>query len=79
MSNPTREEKQMIDPIEFGRMQENLKNLSNEVHLLRGQMAELLELANKGRGGFWVGMAVASVIGGFVTFVIQRLIGKIIF
>lgn len=78
MSNPIHEEKEMIDPIEFGRMQENLKNLSSEVHLLRGQMAELLELANKSRGGFWVGMAVASFAGGLVTFVIQRVLGKFI-
>jgi len=29
----------------------------------------LLELANKGKGGFWMGMTIASMVGGFITFV----------
>jgi hypothetical protein len=29
---------------------------------------ELLELANKSRGGFWMGMAVVSGISGIISF-----------
>jgi len=32
-------------------------------------MEELLELANKSKGGFWMGMVIASGIGGLVTYV----------
>ena len=36
----------------------------------------LLELANKSKGGFWAGMAIASAIGGFITFVTNHWLGK---
>ena len=41
----------------------------NEVHQLSKDVKALLELANKGKGGFWTGMMIASTIGGFITFV----------
>jgi hypothetical protein len=33
----------------------------------------LLELANKGKGGFWMGMTIASFMGGAITFVADRV------
>jgi hypothetical protein len=36
----------------------------------------LLELANKSKGGFWAGMAIASAIGGFITFVTNHWLGR---
>jgi hypothetical protein len=34
----------------------------------------LLELANKSKGGFWMGMTIASIIGGFITFLVGKFI-----
>jgi hypothetical protein len=34
----------------------------------------LLELANKSKGGFWMGMTIASMMGGFITFVGGKLL-----
>jgi hypothetical protein len=31
------------------------------------QIEELLALANKGKGGFWMGMTIASMVGGVIT------------
>jgi len=31
------------------------------------QLDELLALANKGRGGFWMGMTIASSVGAVVA------------
>jgi len=39
-------------------------------------MEELLALANKGRGGFWAGMAVVSAFSTFIGFVSHYLLGK---
>jgi len=36
----------------------------------------LVELANKSKGGFWVGMIVVSAISSFVGFVVHYLTGK---
>jgi hypothetical protein len=39
-------------------------------------MDELLALANRGRGGFWAGMTIASFLGGLATFFMHNLLGK---
>jgi hypothetical protein len=39
-------------------------------------MEELLELANKSKGGFWMGMAIASIVGGVITFITSHWVGK---
>ena len=55
-----------IDPREFGRLEAEVKSLQTEVSGLRDDVKELLELANKSKGGFWMGMAIASGVGGLV-------------
>ena len=55
-----------IDPREFGRLEAEVKALQDEVSGLRDDVKELLELANKSKGGFWIGMAIASGVGGIV-------------
>jgi hypothetical protein len=67
MTNP-------IDPREFGRLEAEVDSLKKEVGLLREDIKSLLELANKSKGGFWVGMGVASVIGGIMSWIIEKLV-----
>lgn len=62
-----------IDPVEFGMMRAEIANLKAEVCSLRDDVAALLELANKSRGGFWTGMTIASMVGGVVTWLFQNI------
>ena len=62
-----------IDPREFGKLEAQVEALQLEVHGLRQDIKLLLEMANKSKGGMFVGMAIASFIGGLVTFVTDRL------
>jgi len=62
-----------IDPREFGKLEAQVEALQTEVHALRQDIKTLLEMANKSKGGMFVGMAIASFIGGLVTFVADRL------
>jgi len=62
-----------IDPREFGKLEAQVEALKAEVHGLRQDIKLLLEMANKSKGGMFVGMAIASFIGGLVTFVADRL------
>jgi hypothetical protein len=39
-------------------------------------MEELLELANKSKGGFWMGMTIASIVGGAITFITSHWVAK---
>ena len=65
-----------IDPREFGRLEAQVSALQVEVHSLSKDVKCLLELANKSKGGFWMGMAIASAIGGIVTFIFDKLVLK---
>jgi len=65
-----------IDPRDFGKLEAQVEALQKEVHGLRDDVKQLLEMANKSKGGFWVGMSVASAIGGVMTFVADRLFFK---
>jgi len=58
---------------DFGKLEAQVEALQKEVHTLSQDVKALLELANKGKGGFWVGMTIASFIGGVITFVADRL------
>jgi hypothetical protein len=42
---------------------------------MESQLEELLALANKGRGGFWAGMTIASSIGAVVAWVAGHMRG----
>lgn len=57
---------------EFGRLEAQVEALQNEVHNLSKDVKCLLELANKSKGGFWMGMTIASVVGGLFTFFVDR-------
>jgi hypothetical protein len=35
---------------------------------IKKDVKELLALANKSRGGFWMGMVIASGVGGLITY-----------
>ena len=65
-----------IDPREFGKLEAQVEALQLEVHGLRQDIKLLLEMANKSKGGFFVGMAIASFVGGLVTFIADRVFTK---
>ena len=62
-----------IDARDFGKLEAQVEALQNEVHTLSKDVKALLELANKSKGGFWVGMTIASTAGGIFTYVAERL------
>ena len=58
-----------IDAREFGKLEAQVEALQSEVHELSKDVKALLALANKSKGGFWMGMTIASMAGGFITFI----------
>ena len=65
-----------IDPVKFGVTWQKVESMEYEVAELRKDVKQLLELANKGRGGFWAGMAIVSAFSTFVGFVAHYITGK---
>jgi hypothetical protein len=62
-----------IDARDFGRLEAQVETLHGQVTQLSNDVKALLELANKSKGGFWMGMTIASIAGGVFTFIADRL------
>jgi len=63
-----------IDARDFGKLEAQVEALQTEVHSLAQDVKALLELANKSKGGFWMGMTIASMVGGVITFIGGKLL-----
>ena len=61
-----------INPVEFGKMKEQIEQLQKGQDELQKDMKEMLALANKSKGGLWAGMALASVFGGLISIAIRN-------
>lgn len=62
-----------IDPVKFGLLIGQVQTLETQVSDLQKDVKELLELANKSKGGFWAGMTIASGIGALISWVVNHL------
>ena len=65
-----------IDPIKYGAMwqrvndyERRFETMDKKLDKMERQIEELLALANKSKGGFWMGMTIASMVGGVITWV----------
>mgnify|MGYP003351872268 CR=1 FL=1 len=58
-----------IDLFKYGQLVAQVEAMEKKIDKLEAGMEELLELANKSKGGFWMGMVIASGVGGLITFI----------
>jgi hypothetical protein len=71
-----------IDPVKYGAMWQRVNDyerrfeaMDKKLDKMEGQIEELLALANKGRGGFWMGMTIASSVGAAVAWAAGHMKG----
>lgn len=64
-----------IDPQEFGALQADVRTLTNEIHLLRQEMAQVNAAINQGKGGLWVIVMSAGALGAAITMALKKLFG----
>ena len=62
-----------IDPVKYGVLWERVQNMDKKIDKMEAQIEELLALANKSKGGFWMGMTIASGAGAVVSWVASHL------
>lgn len=60
-----------IDPKEIGRLEEQVHQLQLNQQEMEKDIKELLALANKSKGGLWMGMAIVSFISSLMTVIIK--------
>ena len=69
-------ERSEINPVSYGKLIGKVESLEHKVESLERDIQELLELANKGRGGMWAGMMIVSALGGLVGYITHTFLGK---
>lgn len=57
-----------IDPIKYGVLWQKVQDMDKKIDKMETQLEQLVALANRGRGGFWMGMAIMSSITGLIGF-----------
>lgn len=57
-----------FDMFKFGGLVQQVETLQNKVDAMDRDIKELLELANRSKGGLWFGMTVVSVVSGIISF-----------
>ena len=65
-----------IDPVKIGVMWQKVEAMEKEVAEMRSDIKEFLAMANKGRGGFWVGMMVVSGLSSIVGYITHLFASK---
>ena len=65
-----------IDPVKYGVLWQKVQDyerrfdvVDRKMDKMENQLEHLVALANQGRGGFWMGMAVVSAISSVVGYV----------
>ena len=59
-----------LNPVEYGRLLAKVEGLEAKVNSMDTDIKTLLALANQSKGGFWMGMTIASIVGGLLTWLL---------
>ncbi len=66
---------EILDSVEYGKLIAKVEMLEKKIDKMESALDELLALANKGRGGFWAGMMIASLVGAVISYISRAVIG----
>ena len=66
---------EILDSVEYGKLIAKVEMLEKKIDKMENALDELLALANKGRGGFWAGMMIASLVGAVISYVSRAFVG----
>ena len=65
-----------IDMFKYGQLVATVETLEKKIDTLEGSVCQLVELANRSKGGFWVGMMVVSGVSSLIGFLTHYLTVK---
>jgi hypothetical protein len=57
-----------IDLVKYGVLWQRVQDMDKKMDKMERQLEELVALANKSKGGLWLGMSIASVLSALVGF-----------
>jgi len=65
-----------IDPVKVGVMWQKVEAMEREMAEMRSDIKTLLAMAERSKGSLWALMGVASVVGGFITIIVDVFLNK---
>lgn len=65
---------QFPDPYRYGKLVAQVEAMEKKIDKLEQGMEELLELANRSKGGFWVGIMIVSGISALIGYITSHFI-----
>ena len=65
-----------IDPMKIGVMWQKVEAMEKEMAEMRNDIKTLLAMAERSKGSLWALMGVASVVGGFITIIVDVFLNK---
>lgn len=65
-----------MDDRAFGKVEAQVEAFEKRMDNLTSKVDSLLELANKSKGGFWMGMTIASILGAIAAWIIEHFLIK---
>jgi hypothetical protein len=60
-----------IDPVRYGVLWQRVQEMDKKVDKMERQLEELLALANKSKGGLWLGMSLISILSSVVGYFVS--------
>jgi len=64
-----------IDPVKYGVLWQRVQEIDKKMDKMENQIDQLLTLANKSKGGLWVGMSIVSALAACVGFIVSHIKG----
>jgi hypothetical protein len=66
----------IMDDRAFGKVEAQVEAFEKRMDNLTSKVDSLLELANKSKGGFWMGMTIASILGAVIAWIVEHFVIK---
>jgi hypothetical protein len=65
-----------LDPYKYGKLVAQFEQMEKKVDAMESDIKKLLAMAERSKGSLWALMGVASVGGGFITYLADLFIRK---
>jgi hypothetical protein len=65
-----------IDPVKYGVLWQRVQDMDKKIDKMERQLEDLVALANRSKGGLWLGMTIVSGISALTGFIVSHIKGS---
>lgn len=65
-----------IDPVKYGVLWQRVQDMDKKIDKMERHIEELLAMANKSKGGLWIGMSIVSGVSALTGFILSHIKGS---